>query len=53
MAIAALPFVVLVAGALLFALSTNAKIAKMGEYAFFVGLFWLVAVLANTKLHLM
>jgi hypothetical protein len=53
MAIAALPLVVLIAGALLFALAGNAKIAKLGEYAYFVGLFWLVGLLASTKLHLM
>jgi hypothetical protein len=53
MATAALPLVVLIAGALLFALSGNPKVAKMGEYAFFIGLFWLVGVLASAKLHLM
>jgi hypothetical protein len=53
MATAALPLVVLIAGALLFALSSNGKVARMGELAFFVGLFWLVGVLASTKLHLM
>jgi hypothetical protein len=52
MAIAALPLVVLIAGALLFALSSNPKLAKMGEYAYFVGLFWLIGMLAGTKLHL-
>lgn len=53
MVTAALPLIVLVAGALLFALSTNPKVSKMGEYAFFVGLFWLVGALDSAKLHLM
>jgi hypothetical protein len=53
MATAVLPLVVLVAGALLFALSANPKLSEMGKWAFIVGLFWLVGTLASAKLHLM
>ena len=53
MATAVMPLVVLVAGALLFALSSNPKLAKMGEYAYFVGLLWLVYLLASARVHLL
>jgi hypothetical protein len=51
MATVAAPLVVLIAGALLFALSSNGKVAKMGEYAYFVGLLWLVYLLAGSHVH--
>jgi hypothetical protein len=42
MATIAAPLVVALAGVLAFALSTNGKIVRIGEIAFFVGLLWLV-----------
>lgn len=42
MAVAVLPLVVLVVGALLYALPLDPKVNEMGRIAFFVGLFWLV-----------
>jgi hypothetical protein len=53
MATAVTPLVVTVTGALLFALSANPKIARMGELGFFVGLFWLVSLFAEGHLHLL
>jgi hypothetical protein len=50
MATAALPLVVCVGGALLYALSSNGKLARMGELAFFCGLFWLVYALSGRTL---
>jgi hypothetical protein len=51
MATIAAPLVVAVVGALIFALSANGKIARMGEIAFAVGLFWLVYQLSGRALH--
>jgi hypothetical protein len=45
------PLVVCIAGALLFALSSNGKLARMGELAFFCGLFWVVYLLSGRALH--
>jgi hypothetical protein len=45
--IAIWPLVFCIAGALAWALSSNAKIAEMGRLAFFCGLFWLVYGLAG------
>jgi hypothetical protein len=42
---------VAVVGALVYALSSNAKVARMGEIAFFVGLLWLVYQLGSRQLH--
>lgn len=52
MATMAVPLVVCVAGALLFALAANPKLARMGEIAFACGLFWLVYVASGHVLHL-
>lgn len=49
---AVVPLLITITGALLSALSTNAKLAKMGEQGFFVGLFWLVFLFAGGQLHL-
>lgn len=46
MLIAIAPLLVAVAGALVFALTTD-KLSEMGRLAFFAGLFWLVYVLAT------
>jgi hypothetical protein len=51
MATVVAPLVVCVAGALLFALSANPKLARMGELAFFVGLFWLVYWVGGKAIH--
>jgi hypothetical protein len=51
MGTAVAPLVVCIAGALLFALSSNGKLARMGEIGFFVGLFWLVYLLAGRVLR--
>lgn len=42
MAVAVLPLVVCVVGALMYALPTSPKVNEMGRLMFFVGLFWLV-----------
>ncbi|HZU83828.1 MAG TPA: hypothetical protein VE987_12965 [Polyangiaceae bacterium] len=44
---AVLPLVVAVAGALLYALASNPKLARMGEILFFCGAFWLVYLLGG------
>jgi len=49
----ALPFIVCVAGALVYALSSNGKVSRMGEIAYFVGLLWLIYSLAGAKIHLL
>jgi Na+/phosphate symporter len=51
MATVAAPLVICVAGALLFALASNPKLARMGELAFFCGLFWLTYALTGRVLH--
>lgn len=48
---AAAPLIVLVLGTLVYALSGNPKVSKMGEYAYFVGLFWLVYLFAGAHVH--
>jgi hypothetical protein len=47
----AVPLVVLIVGALAFALATNPKVARMGELAFFVGLFFAVWILSHQAVH--
>ncbi len=51
MATIAAPLLVCIVGALAFALSSNGKIARMGEIAFAVGLLWLVYQLGGRALH--
>ena len=46
------PLLVFVIGVLVYALSANGKVARIGEIATFCGLFWLVAVLARDILRL-
>lgn len=41
--------VVAVAGALAFALASNAKLARIGQLTFAVGLFWIVFVLIGAQ----
>lgn len=43
------PLLVFVVGALVYALASNGKVARLGEIAAFVGLFWLVGVLAHAS----
>lgn len=52
MATVLLPLLVLVAGALLYALAANPKLSEMGRLAFFAGLFWCVYLAARVSLHL-
>lgn len=47
----AFPLLVAVVGMVAYALSTNPKIAEMGRLAFFSGLFVLVWVLAQARIH--
>lgn len=49
---ALIPFVLLTVGALVYALSNNAKVCEMGRIAFFCGLFWLAYGLAGHTLRL-
>jgi len=47
LALVVVPLLVLVVGALVYALASNAKVQEMGRIAFFCGLFWLVAMFAH------
>lgn len=51
-AVILVPLVVLVVGALVYALAANGKLSEMGRIAFFCGLFVLVWELARTVVHL-
>lgn len=53
MLIAVVPLLVLILGALVYALSGNAKVAEMGRLAFFTGLFVLVWVAARETVRLL
>jgi hypothetical protein len=46
------PFLVFIVGALVYALASNGKVARLGELAAFCGLFWLVAVFAHEAVRL-
>lgn len=46
-AVVLVPLVVLVAGALAYALSSNGKLSELGRIAYFVGLLWLVYLFAG------
>jgi hypothetical protein len=46
-AVALVPFVVAIGGALMYALSSNGKVAEIGRLAMFCGLFWLVYLFAG------
>ncbi len=48
----ATPLVVAVVGLLMFAYAPNGKANRAGEIAYFVGLFWLVYLLAGSRVHL-
>ena len=52
MTIAIWPLLLAVAGVLVYALSSNDKVAKIGFVAFAVGLLWLCYGLAGKTLHL-
>ena len=52
MLIALVPVVLAIAGALVYALSSNAKAAELGRILFFCGLFWLTYGLAAHTLRL-
>jgi hypothetical protein len=47
-----IPALVAVVGLLVYALSTNAKVAELGRIAFFCGLFVAVWVVAGDRVHL-
>jgi Na+/phosphate symporter len=49
--VALFPLVLAVAGALLYALAGNPKLAELGRISFFVGLFWLASTLSTHALH--
>jgi hypothetical protein len=44
---------VMVVGALVYALGANPKLVEMGRLAFFVGLFWFVGQIASAHLHML
>ena len=47
MTIALLPLLVCALGLVVYALSSNPKVAEAGRIAYFVGLFWIVELFAN------
>lgn len=51
MAVAVVPLVLVVVGALMYALGGSPKVQEMGRIVFFVGLFWLVSGMATKQLH--
>jgi len=51
MASAIVPFVFALVGALIYALSANPKVEKLGLIGFFCGLFWLVQELGTKTWH--
>ena len=53
MVIAVVPFIVLVVGALMYALPTNSKVAELGRLTFFAGLLVFLFSVAHVTLHLM
>ena len=53
MLIILIPLLILVLGALAYALSSNGKVAELGRITYFVGLLWLIYQLASVHLHLL
>jgi hypothetical protein len=51
MATIAYPLIVAVAGVLAYGFSSNAKVVRIGEIAFFVGLLWTVYLLTGSRVH--
>ena len=51
MATIAVPLAFAIVGALIYALATNGKVARMGEITFFVGMLWLVNQLSSHMFH--
>lgn len=51
-AVLLVPLAIMLGGAFLYALASNAKLAEMGRILFFVGAFWLVAIYARSELRL-
>lgn len=51
MATVAYPLVAAVVGALVYAFSSNAKLARIGEMLCFVGLMWTVYALMGARVH--
>ncbi len=47
----AVPLAFAIVGALIYALSTNAKVVRMAEITFFVGMLWLVFRLSGQDVH--
>ncbi len=45
------PLLVCVVGLVAWALTANAKVSEAGRIAYFVGLFWLVAILAHVTIR--
>jgi Na+/phosphate symporter len=52
MAIATIPLIVCVVGALLYALPASPKVNELGRLMFFAGLFWLVYASAGRSMRL-
>jgi positive regulator of sigma E activity len=51
MATIIVPLIVLILGALMYALAANPKLQEMGRLLFFVGAFWLVQMFAGRQVH--
>ena len=51
MAVAVVPFVVAVIGALMWGWCGNAQAKKMGEWLFVIGTLWLVQSMATKQIH--
>lgn len=51
MATIAVPLVFMIVGALIYALASKPQVARMGELAFFAGIFWLVHELSGHAFH--
>jgi len=52
MMIAIWPLILAIAGALMYALSSNGKVIELGRIIFFCGMFFVTAALAGTSLRL-
>jgi hypothetical protein len=48
----AYPLAFAIAGALIYAFATHARLSEIGRLTFFSGLFWLVYVLAHGSMHI-
>jgi len=51
MATAIIPIIVAFVGLLMYGFCTNAKLGRIGEILFFVGVFWLVNMMSGKSVH--